>query len=187
MSEPSQYEPPPGSATSPPPSVPPQGYGQQPGYGQPGYGQPGYGQQGYGQPGMQGYGAPGYGMQPYGGQAPIGQVRSTGICILLTIVTLGVYALYWYYVVHDDMKRHTGNGLGGVVALLLAAFVGIVMPYLCSDEVGKLYENSGREKPVSAVTGLWYFPGIFILVGPIVWFVKTNGAINDYWRSLGAQ
>jgi hypothetical protein len=35
------------------------------------------------------------------------------------------------------------------------------------------------------MTGLWYFPGVLILVGPIVWFVKTNGALNDYWRSQG--
>ena len=60
------------------------------------------------------------------------------------------------------------------------------MPYISSNEVGDLHANAGREKPVSAATGLWYFPGIFILVGPIVWFVKTNGALNDYWKSMGA-
>jgi len=26
-----------------------------------------------------------------------------------------------------------------------------------------------------------------VIVGLIVWFVKTNGALNAYWRSLGAQ
>ncbi len=36
------------------------------------------------------------------------------------------------------------------------------------------------------MTGLWYFPGSLILVGPIIWFVKTNNALNDYWRSVGA-
>ena len=126
-----------------------------------------------------------YAQPQYG--APIGKVRSTGICILLTIVTFGIYSLYWYYATHDEMKRHSGQGIGGGVALLLAFFVGIVMPYINSAEVGALYERSGRSKPVSGATGLWYFPGMLILVGPIVWFVKTNGAINSYWRSLGAQ
>ena len=117
---------------------------------------------------------------------PIGKVRSTGTCILLTIVTLGFYTWYWYYKTHDEMKQHTGNGVGGPIALIIALIVGFVMPFLTSNEVGALYERRGQEKPVGAGTGLWYFPGIFILVGPIVWFVKTNGALNDYWRSVGA-
>ncbi len=116
----------------------------------------------------------------------MGKIRSTGTCILLTIVTLGIYALVWYYMTHDEMKRHTGDGLGGGIALILAFFIGIVMPYLTSNEVGGLYQRAGKPAPVSAATGLWYFPGVILIVGPIVWFVKTNGALNDYWRSQGA-
>ena len=138
---------------------------------------------------QQQYGAPpayAQGQQPQYG-APLGKIRSTGTCILLMIVTFGIYGLFWYYSTHDEMKRHSGQGIGGGIALLLALFVGIVMPYLTSSEVGGLYERSGRQKPVSGATGLWYFPGMLIIVGPIVWFVKTNGALNAYWRSLGAS
>jgi hypothetical protein len=138
--------------------------------------------------------APGQGqmMPPPGAQlaatGPIGQVRSTGTCFLLTIVTLGFYTWYWYYKTHDEMKRHSGQGIGGGVALILAIFVGIVMPFLSSNEVGGLYERRGQARPVSAVTGLWaLLLGWFFFVGLIVWFVKTNGALNAYWRSLGAQ
>jgi hypothetical protein len=126
-----------------------------------------------------------YGQQA--GGAPIGKVRSTGTCILLAIVTLGIYTWVWYFKTHEEMKRHSGQGIGGGIALVLALFVSIVMPYITSAEVGGLYERRGQEKPVSGATGLWNFPGAFILVGPIVWFVKTNGALNDYWRSVGAQ
>lgn len=121
------------------------------------------------------------------GSGPIGEVRGTGIAILLYLVTFGIYGIYYWYKVHEEMKRHTGQGIGGVVALVLALFIGIVMPYLTSAEVGGLYKRRGQKEPVSGATGLWYFPGIFILVGPIIWFVKTNGALNDYWKSLGAQ
>jgi hypothetical protein len=124
--------------------------------------------------------APAY---PYG-PGPIGQVRSTGMSILLFIVTFGIYGWFWYYGVHEEMKLHrNGQGLGGVVALLLAIFVGFVMPFLTADEVGKLYEARGQAKPVSAITGLWI---LLPLIGGFVWFAKTNGALNDYWRSLGA-
>ncbi len=128
---------------------------------------------------------------PYGaptGTGAIGQVRDTGTCILLTIVTLGFYTWYWYYKTHEEMKQHTGQGIGGGIALLLAIFVSIVMPFLSSNEVGNLYERRGQAKPVSAVTGLWFLLlGWFFFVGAIVWFVKTNGALNNYWRSLGAR
>ncbi len=118
---------------------------------------------------------------------PLGETRGTGVCILLTIVTFGIYSLYWFFKVHQEMKDHTGRGIGGPIALLIAFFVGIVMPYITSSEVGGLYSGRGQKPRVTAMTGLWYFPGVFILVGPLVWFVKTNGALNEYWRSLGAN
>ncbi|WGL50719.1 DUF4234 domain-containing protein [Nocardioides sp. BP30] len=127
---------------------------------------------------------------PVRGYAPVdgppGKVRSTGLCILLTVVTLGIYPLVWFYSVHEEMKRHTNHGMGGPLALVLAFFISFVMPYLTSGEVGGLYERTGRARPVSALTGLWYFPGALIIVGPLVWFIKTNGALNAYWRSQGA-
>jgi hypothetical protein len=122
------------------------------------------------------------------GTAPVGKVRDTGTCFLLTIVTLGFYSLYWYYKTHEEMRRHSTNGLGGGIALLLAIFVGIVMPFLNSNEVGQLYSRRGQKPPVTALTGLWVLLlGWFFFVGLIVWFVKTNGALNAYWRSLGAR
>ena len=128
------------------------------------------------------------GYAPAPASGPVGQVRNTGTCVLLTIVTLGFYTWYWYYKTHDEMKQHSGDGIGGPIALILAVLVGIVMPFLSSSEVGKLYERDGRQAPVRATTGLWYLLlGWFFLVGAIVWFVKTNGALNDYWRSKGAQ
>jgi hypothetical protein len=128
---------------------------------------------------------------PYGyqaGAAPLGKIRSTGTCILLSIVTLGIYTWYWYYKTHDEMKQHSGQGIGGGIALLLAILVSIVMPFLSSSEVGKLYERRGQKAPVGAATGLWFLLlGWFFFVGAFVWFIKTNGALNAYWRSLGAQ
>ncbi len=158
----------------------PQGYGQQ------GYGQvpQGYGQQGYGQA-PQGYGQQGYGqVQPYGGPGPVGQVRSTGVGILLFLVTFGIYGIYWYFVVHDEMKRHTGQGLGGGIALIINVVFGAASPFLCSSEVGAMYERAGRAKPVSGRTGLWAIPGFLLVVGPFIWFARTNNALNAYWRGV---
>jgi hypothetical protein len=113
----------------------------------------------------------------------VGQIRATGISILLYIVTLGIYGLVYYYKTHDEMKRHSGEGLGGGIALVLAFFVGFVLPFTMASEVGNLYKRAGRAAPVSGVTGLWI---LLPIAGAIVWFVKTNGALNEYWKSQGA-
>jgi hypothetical protein len=139
-------------------------------------------------PGPSGFGAmPAPGarrVQPVG---PVGQVRGTGLQMLLFVVTLGVWGFVYYFQTHEEMKRHTGEGVGGVVALLLSVFVGIASPFLLSHEVGGLYERRGWRRPVSALTGLWFFPGMFLLVGPLIWFIGTNMALNEYWRRLGAR
>lgn len=135
---------------------------------------------------------PAYGAAPppaYGGlpaTGPVGKVRSTGTCILLYIVTLGIYSWFYYFKTHDELKQHTGQGVGGAIALILAIFVGIVNPYLLSSEVGNVRRFRGQEQRVSGLTGLWFFPGMLIIVGPIIWFVKTNAALNEYWESQGA-
>lgn len=125
---------------------------------------------------------PAYGAPAMAG-GPVGKVRGTGACIGLYIVTLGLYGIYWFYATHKEMKEHSNQGLGGGLALLLAIVVAVVMPYVTSSEVGGLYSRDGKHQPVTGWTGLWNFPGVFILIGPIVWFVKTNGALNDYWGS----
>ena len=161
---------------------PPPEYGQQPppyGYAQPAYTPPGYA----GQP-MPGVPAYAQYAQPRG---PIGQMRPTGMTMLLFFVTLGIWAFIYYYQTHEEMKRHTGEGVGGVIAVVICIFVGLVNPFLLSHEVGQMYTRRGQQPPVTALTGLWFFPGMFILVGPFIWFIQTNRALNEYWQSLGAQ
>jgi hypothetical protein len=111
-----------------------------------------------------------------------GTPRKVGVVILLWIVTFGIYGLYWYYITHDEMKRETGEGLGAGIALLIAVLAGVVSPFLTANEVGKMYEGRGHSKPVSAITGLWVFPGIFIIIGPFIYMSKVQGALNRYWE-----
>ena len=68
---------------------------------------------------------------------------------------------------------------------MISVIFGLVSPFLLSHEVGRLYERRGQQKPVSAVTALWFFPGVFILAGPFICSVQTNNALNEYWRSQG--
>ena len=114
---------------------------------------------------------------------PLGQERGVGFVILMSIITFGIYPIYWVYSTHEEIKRHSGDGVGGGLGIVIYFVAGVVTPYLIGAEIRKMYEADGRTSPVSGKTGLWVFPGIFILIGPIIWIVKVQGALNDYWKS----
>ena len=123
----------------------------------------------------------------YGQPGPIGQVRSTGMCILLYFVTLGIYVLYWYFKTHEEMKRHSRPGprrRRGADPRVLRRHRDALHQLQRSRQL--CARQRAQRSAVSAATGLWYFPGALILVGPFIWFIKTNDALNDYWRSQGA-
>lgn len=116
---------------------------------------------------------------------PLGQPRGIGFGILMTIITFFVYAYYWSYKTFEELKIHrNGQGIGGALAIILM-FVGgsIAIPFIAGSEVGNLYADDGREKPVTGLTGLWT---LLPIIGSIVWFVKLQGALNRYWHSKGA-
>jgi drug/metabolite transporter superfamily protein YnfA len=120
---------------------------------------------------------------PSGNTGPLGKPRGVGFAVLIFIITLGIYGLYWVYKTQEEMKQHTGDGLGGVLGLVVWIIVGAVSAFVIPSEVGKMYAKDGREPPVTGWTGLWLFPfGIFIIPA-IVWFVKVQGSLNRYWQS----
>lgn len=45
--------------------------------------------------------------------------RSLVTMILLTLVTLGIYAIYWYWDFQAQLKQKTGEGFGGFSHLLV--------------------------------------------------------------------
>lgn len=117
---------------------------------------------------------------------PLGQPRGIGFGILLFIITLGIYGLYWAYKTHEEMKQHTGDGLGGVLGLVVWILISPVSAFVIPSEIGKMYQRDGRQTPITGWTGLWLFPGIFLIIPAIVWFVKVQGALNRYWESKAA-
>jgi Domain of unknown function (DUF4234) len=122
-------------------------------------------------------------MSTSGNTGPLGQPRGIGFGILLFIVTLGFYSWYWVYKTQEEMKQHTGDGLGGVLGLVVWILVAFVSAFVIPSEVGKMYAKAGQQPPVTGWTGLWLVPGIILIVPAIVWFVKVQGALNRYWEA----
>ena len=115
---------------------------------------------------------------------PLGQPRGIGFAILMTIITLGIYSLYWVFKTQDEVKEHSGQGVGGVLGLVIYIVVGMVTWFLIPSEVGKMYKLDGREAPFSGWTGLWL---LLPIIGAFVWFIKVQGSLNRYWESKASS
>ena len=111
---------------------------------------------------------------------PLGQPRGIGFGILMFIITFGIYSLYWVFKTQDEVKNHSGQGVGGVLGLVIYIVVSFVTWFLVPSEVGKMYSQDGRQPPFSGWTGLWL---LLPIVGAFVWFIKIQGALNRYWAS----
>jgi Domain of unknown function (DUF4234) len=114
----------------------------------------------------------------------IGHTRSIGLSILWAVLTLGIYCVVWTYKTQEEVKRYSGNGVGGVLGLVIYILISPVTFFIVPSEVRYLYEDvDGQASPVRGTTGLWI---LLPLAGPFVWFFKVQGALNRYWQSKGA-
>lgn len=118
-----------------------------------------------------------------GPPGPVGKPRGIGVSILLAIVTLGIYTWVWTYKTYSEIKAHSGIGVGGGLGLVIGIFISPVTYFLLPSTVGQMVSATGQPSRVRGTTGFWI---LLPLVGAIVWFVKVQGQLNDYWRSQGA-
>jgi len=113
---------------------------------------------------------------------PHGQARGIGFGILMFVVTLGFYGWYWVFKTEEEMRQHTGEGLGGVLGLVIWVVINPVMAFVIPSEVGKMYKTDGQTLPMTGWIGLWLFPFGFLIIPAIIWFVKVQETLNRYWE-----
>lgn len=119
-----------------------------------------------------------------GPSGAVGTPRGIGVSILLAIVTLGIYTYVWTWRTHAEIKDHSGIGVGGPLGFVIYFIISPVTFFLLPSEVGQMVSRTGQPSRVSGITGLWI---VLPLIGVIVWFVKVQGQLNDYWRAAGAS
>jgi len=125
-------------------------------------------------------------------QQPVGVVPDklsdvyyrTGLTIFLMIITLGIWGIFWTYRTSEDLKKYNGDGLGGVLGIVLYLLISIVLMFTIPNEIKNMHERDGRPSPITAVWGLWF---LLPLIGNIVWYVKVQRVLNDFWLSKGSR
>ena len=81
------------------------------------------------------------------------QQRNIAVCIILSIVTCGIYGIYWLICLNDDANRAANDPnatSGGIVFLLTLVTCGIYGIYWCykmGQQLDTAYQNRGVPAP----------------------------------------
>ena len=105
--------------------------------------------------------------------------RSIPICIILSIVTCGLYSLYWFVTLTDDSNKlsNAPNPTSGILALLFTVITcniyGIYWAYKMGEKLDQAYVQRGMPTQNQAILYL-----ILELIFPIVGWALMQNAIN---------
>jgi hypothetical protein len=122
------------------------------------------------------------------GTRPIGKPRGVAFVIIMSIITLGIYSLYWLYKSYAEIKQWRGQGVNGIVGVLLTIIV--VGVFLLPSYVGRMYKEdliAQGEEPILAaqkvpITGWSGFLVLIPYIGGIIWLAKIQSKLNNFWE-----
>ena len=103
--------------------------------------------------------------------------------IFLAIITLGIYTFVWTWRTHEEIKVYSNQGVGGWLGVVIYFLISPVTMFIVPSEIRKMYEAENRPSPVRAILGLWF---LLPIIGSIIWFVKVQRALNQWWVEHGA-
>ena len=87
--------------------------------------------------------------QPIFGKFPI-RKRSLATCIILTLITCGIYGLYWYYCLIEEMKIVTGEqeemsaAMTVFVTVITCGIYGWIWFYRAGEKVDRIRQARGE-------------------------------------------
>ena len=110
----------------------------------------------------------------------VGKTRNPWAVVGLSLITFGIYRIWWDYRTFKDLRTFTAEGIGGGWGLALAIVFPFVNGFVMPSEIGRIYIDENKMEPVNALTGFWI---LLPIVGWIVWTVMTQGALNQVWAS----
>lgn len=106
------------------------------------------------------------------------QERNIALCIILSVVTCGLYGLYWFVCLTDDTNAVANeDGTSGVMALVFTLITcgiyGFYWAYRCGDKLDKAKTDRGL--PASN-GGILYL--ILYIFGGIIAYALIQNELN---------
>lgn len=152
------------------------------------YNQNQYQQGGYGNPNQQwnqgGYGQGQFQQQsaPYVGSNGYATERNIIVCVLLSIVTCGLYTLYWVYCLHNEMNAisQEPEPMNGALVILLFLVTCGIFPMIWYYKMGTLTD---RIKGSNGNTGIIFLLLVWLVgVGQLISLAMIQDTVNNVAR-----
>lgn len=105
------------------------------------------------------------------------QQRSIPVCIILTLVTCGIYGIYWFICLANDTNTVSGeqNATSGGVAFLLGLVTcGIYMWYWAFKQGEKIDVAKNNRGMASSNSGVLYLILYLLGLGIVAWALMQN-------------
>ncbi len=106
--------------------------------------------------------------------------RNIALCIIFTIITCGIYGLYWFVCLTDETNAIAEeNGTSGILALILTivtcGIYGFYWAYKCGEKIDRAHNL--RNEPASN-GGILYL--IVYIFGGIITYALVQNEINKF-------
>lgn len=97
------------------------------------------------------------------------QERNIALCIVFTVITCGIYGLYWFVCLTDDVNAVAGeSGTSGVLALVLNLVTCGIYGWYWAYQRGEQMDRVKRERGIAASnSGILYLILYILGVGVV--------------------
>lgn len=110
----------------------------------------------------------------------IGKERSAAAVLGLSIVTLGIYYLVWYYKINDEIRRHDPSikvNPGWAVVAAMLPITSLISGYSTAARIRQMQLDEGQTNTISPVVALLLF--LFIGVGYPLYIASQ---LREHWH-----
>ncbi len=109
--------------------------------------------------------------------------KNIALCIVFTLITCGIYGIYWFVTLTDDTNTISGeNGTSGVMSFVLTlvtcGIYGLYWAYKCGEKIDIAHQNRGE---ASSNGGILYL--ILFIFGGIIAYALIQNEINKFAKA----
>lgn len=101
--------------------------------------------------------------------------RNIALCVIFTIITCGIYGVYWFVCLTDDVNELVeDNSTSGVLALVLTLVTCGLYGLYWAYKMGEKLDEAKQKRGISASNGGVLYLIVFMLGGIIAYALIQN-------------